>query len=206
MSASGPKKYTIALVGSVADYTVAPLPDTVAAQYIDDVASFHDQSMGGEDDDRAEGLALYSDYPGADNLTGIYVKKADITVQDDAGVTVFESRIEDVNETLDWDDFICLNESSAYGLNVSCAMFSFPTGYGETISYEIETDEPFDIDSLMLIGTEFDTDGFFISKLFYDGEELQSLGTSGAYEMNKSTIVQFVGGNFFRAASHEVNL
>ncbi len=206
MSVLGQSKYTINLYGRVADYTVAPLTDAVAAKYVGDIQAFHEQSMSSDDDDRSDDTSFYCDYPEAEYHSGLYLKKGTIAVEDSEGGTVFESRIEDIHDDLDFDGYVSLHEASAYGLDRSCAVFSLPTNYGGTASYELMASDEFDIENLMLIATQFDEDGWFISKVFYDGQELIGSGPSGPCDENKSTIVKFVDGSFSQSASHVVHL
>lgn len=204
MSVSEPTTYTITLHGRVADYTVVPLTDEFAAKYVDDIKTFHDHSLSGTEDPKPEGLMPGGDYPDAQTHGGLYVKKGRITVETQDGQTVFESKIEDIHDELDWDDYIQLDEVSGYGLNQSCAVFSLPTDYEGSASYQIHIDDDFDIGELMLIATQLDDDGWFISKLYYDGTEFDSFGSTGAYEVNKSQIVQFANGAFNKSAAHTV--
>lgn len=206
MSVSGQRKYTVNLFGRIADYTVVPLTDVLAAKYVDDVQAFHERSMTSDEDDRSDGTSYYCDYPEAENRSGLYLKKGTISVEDEEGETVFESRIEDVHDDLDFDDYVSLREASAFGLDRSCAVFSLPTDDGGAASYELMAADEFDIENLMLIATQFDEDGWFISKIFYDGEELVGPSSSGHHEENKSTIVKFVDGSFSQSASHVVHL
>ncbi|MES2986604.1 MAG: hypothetical protein V4808_01735 [Pseudomonadota bacterium] len=205
MTASEQRTYTISLHGNVADYTVAPLADALAAKYVEDIASFHEHSMESEDDGKPDGLTVYSDYPEAEHHSGLFVGKGSITVEDDTGSTVYEAKLEDINDELDWDDYVTLEEATAYGLARSCAVFSLPTDQGGTVSYEIQSGDDFDIGQLMLVASQFDEDGWFISKLYYDGSEPSPLGSSGRYDLNKSTIVHFPDGSFDKAASHVVD-